>query len=1190
MPDNREVRQPGQSTNQAQSAQQESARQIQEQLEQELHAVADNELQKRRLAKNLTDAVKDADVSAGEQRRSTHLRSQGTPHEVSENERQQLRKDLVRVLKAVEQGVIEAPSEANKAVLLHLNEFIGRQLNENNSAFIQPLVAKLLESNQTAEDLQAQFETLKAEFGVFSPDLVRKVSEAMVQSADDGKLAVDGERAREMFADDTENQPDMRGDSGEAVSREMWQTYYQSFFGDDPEDRKVINALYSADKLKDFVSERKERVGRDFQQTNNRHPSDEELWRLTSEDVEREIVLRFSKLYLRVDKQRPNEPFEQIASQGGLYDSIQIVQIQMLRALEQLGEKISRMSGDEYQTSFGEMKFFRRFSKQELDEKVVQVKEIKDKNGNVIEKAGTKTVRQYKIQPVAGAKQVESIQEFLDDVHTMVEHEVATRAYLHNVKLAFMRPAGEGGFWGGLARYAEQMPSTDIDSMMHLPDSHLFMSAYRLYVKYLEEEFAVIDWKHQPNMFSPDFFNNRTAIEQRVRVDLKRLFPDELKNEMNWRLDRAMSMGIGLAKGVLLTEAEIAAWAEPHLNMENGKATFTSMYTNDGVATATLNPQHHFLRWQTEGAKKGPLIFLPLIGMGGKIDKSFMRGHWDHRVMWEMAQKFRDSYMSGKGAFKDGKGGRPEGEKLFIDFMPNFAKVGGYFTRGGWRADHEIAGSLHYKVDAQTHAKTLDVMRSWKALENIGYEALVPLTRVGGFKLSTELRQYLFTKYISGTGASGMNEEAYFKGLNAKSETERNEFFIQHVFANLLIQRMPTKLIRIERDRQSDNGIRAWEKVRASIPGCTADQMNSRMQNLMMVESKVRIDTSRKMNEYLQRHGGEQDLSQLSINDYRVDEERIRKVLTAAQVDAAEINATVVLFQKIQEYTFSGVMGKRYVDEFATKLKNKEFPFSIGVEEVDPSFLALRAAGQRVLARALGDTGQVESNVYGTMTKYIESLQPISLDPKHDTSELVKMLHTMHHTIEGIHGHEQAAKIVTAMASMTIAYFKKDSIAKNLFTQIGTVSRKNSLAAEFAGTFRGVWEWDNGDVDNFIFQLERMKLLPKEALDLGDESLVTIENKKLLGIIPYKRTVRAMELNSDGNPVMEDKKFLGLIPYKSAVRKEQHHYLSGQDLRKNFGATKADLAMEIVNRWVPLALAAIMYTLMTKAFKENEKK
>ena len=61
-----------------------------------------------------------------------------------------------------------------------------------------------------------------------------------------------------------------------------------------------------------------------------------------------------------------------------------------------------------------------------------------------------------------------------------------------------------------------------------------------------------------------------------------------------WRIKRAMSMGIGLAKGVLLTEVELAAYAEPGQD-ENGKPLLTSQYTNDGVALSTLNPQHHFL-------------------------------------------------------------------------------------------------------------------------------------------------------------------------------------------------------------------------------------------------------------------------------------------------------------------------------------------------------------------------------------------------------------------------------------------------------------------------------------------------------------------------------------------------------------------------------------------------------------------
>ena len=204
----------------------------------------------------------------------------------------------------------------------------------------------------------------------------------------------------------------------------------------------------------------------------------------------------------------------------------------------------------------------------------------------------------------------------------------------------------------------------------------------------------------------------------------------------------------------------------------------------------------------------------------------------------------------------------------------------------------------------------------------------------------------------------------------------------------------------------------------------------------------------------------------------------------------------------------------------------------------------------------------METNVYGNMTKYIESLQSVSLNPKHDISELLKMLHSMHHTIENIHGHEQAAKIVTAMASITIAYFKKDSIANNLITKLGTTTRKNSLAAEFAGTFRGVWEWELSDVNNFIVELERMKLLPKEAFDLGDEENVEIVNKKLLGIIPYKQT----------------------------RKQKTHHYLTGADLRKHFGATGGDITKEVFTKYIPMALVAMTIAMMMKALKEQSDK
>ena len=158
--------------------------------------------------------------------------------------------------------------------------------------------------------------------------------------------------------------------------------------------------------------------------------------------------------------------------------------------------------------------------------------------------------------------------------------------------------------------------------------------------------------------------------------------------------------------------------------------------------------------------------------------------------------------------------------------------VGGYFTRGGWRASHEIEGSLHYTMN-EKDVRIIDALKSWKALENVGYEALIPLVGAEGFSYTPELRQYLFDKYINAGGASGMTLDSY---LHSLPENKRDEYFVNHVFAHLLMQRIPTKLIRMERDRQSKEGIRAWEHVRMRM-GVDGTRMNSLMQNLMMVEA-----------------------------------------------------------------------------------------------------------------------------------------------------------------------------------------------------------------------------------------------------------------------------------------------------------------------------------------------------------------
>ena len=56
--------------------------------------------------------------------------------------------------------------------------------------------------------------------------------------------------------------------------------------------------------------------------------------------------------------------------------------------------------------------------------------------------------------------------------------------------------------------------------------------------------------------------------------------------------------------------------------------------------------------------------------------------------------------------------------------------------------------------------------------------------------------------------------------------------------------------------------------------GLNGDEMNELMENLMMVEAKVRDETSVKMVK-----AGKDDLAEVEIDDYEINVDRIRAVL-----------------------------------------------------------------------------------------------------------------------------------------------------------------------------------------------------------------------------------------------------------------------------------------------------------------------
>ncbi|MGB3019920.1 MAG: hypothetical protein WBB58_01745, partial [Microgenomates group bacterium] len=774
-----------------------------------------------------------------------------------------------------------------------------------------------------------------------------------------------------------------------------------------------------------------------------------------------------------------DKTFEEIEQEGSLYSSIRAVEAQFKGALELMSKNVKQAT--ELPESLQGLQLYKRYSIESLREKELP---IGDPSSNE-----TKLQLQYKITPVAGVESV-SLADFLTGIASEIVHENSIRRYLHNVQSLFLRPAGKDGFWSQVAGYSESIKSEDIDAMMLLPDSEKSISAYRMYVKYLEEEFAKVDWIHQPNMFSSDLFENKSKLQQRVFEDLKRMYPELSSESDNWRLQRALAMGVGLARGIFLSEAEIAAFADPHINVENGAPKFTSYFTNDNAATETLNPLHFFLRWQAESLTMGPLIYMPI----DAVNKKLLR-KWDHTELWKKMTQYRDSFQNGKVVFGSDPKDKTLGQ-LFVDILPNYAKGGSFITRGGWRMTNATEGWLY---DAQGHE--LGIFDKFKALENIGYEAVKTINPADkGIPRETkeQIFTYLANKYLSGEVHGSVWD--YIKDL---PEKDQEKLFMNRVYSRMLFQRMPTKFVRLERDRVSKNGKSLWKIVREEMGGdISAIKFDEAMKDLAYVEVAVRNDISKEMREHLASQKDEdKDLSSFAPSKpYVVTEESIRRHIA----DTQQQERAVSLLRSIN----SVMAREKYLDIVAATLTSpKGYPFALGAEELDTSFIALRNAGSRVHARALSDTTQIEMKVTHNLKAFMGSLHHVSIDPNHDFSPLVKHIKEMKDTIESVHGHELAGRIAQYTSTLTVAYFKKDDVARNWRTKLGTIDRANSLAAEFAGTHLGVWEWEVADVANFVTVLERERIVAKMgAYDLSYQgsTVPDIEEKKFLGVKWHK--------------------------------------------------------------------------------------
>lgn len=1077
----------------------------------------------------------------------------------------QIKRSILEVNEVIKKtGNLTGKENVDKIVEGIANQIASGELSDREIVDIEKIIGKHLsegvvigKADGQQSDFDKSFEILKET----NYEAWRKVRESLIDSSE--HLGQTKEQLSKKYDDQRSEDAEERMMRDPDMQRFVQDSQlYSKFTGD---DQVFLQKLYKPQTFIEEINERieerrkpeeihhlKEKIENLYRDANQPPPSqerlNEEIEKMikfeVSEEIGKRLVDIMNKLYWRVHVERPHKFFEEIEKEDFMY-GIETTRLKIISALERLQHTFADAEKD---PANGKMlpELYKHAEKQYyLDERETG---HLDKDGKPVVKGFMRT------SPLPGFTKI-NMSQYLEYLITNVNHWRHRSEYLHNARAIFNHPShGDKGFFSNLGGYAENLSGTDIDEMMLLPDGPLTYDAYILYDKFVENEFAANDWKHRPNQFTNSLEEVNTKVEKEVITMLQKLYPSESLDAIR----HAVNAAVGMARGVFLTETEKSAYADAVDS--KGGGMFASYATNDATALQTFNPMHVMLRWQ--GEHMLPMFyFMNVEGSGA---------NWDHTKTWKNADKYLKAFLNGRGDLA--------GKDLFIDQLMDNMNVGGILKRRGWRMNYSLEGHNIYTSDGK-----MNHLETFKAMDIIGYEAIYDFLKTkvehgilkaeagtkGAAKMD-ELFKYIFDRYFVPFGDTDyvgyMNklekigrEKAYAlvksKGTISSSTFEEEvnfqtaQIFIDNALAREVALRFPSKFIKIDRDRFTKDGVSRYTKIQKEL-GVSRDKLNDIMKDFSFVEMLMR----RKISEYAKSSSNLfPDLKLNSFNKFEreINEKSIRELM-AGKFDQQKINDVVRLYNKMKEsYINSDFLDK---EGFAAI---SGYKFTFGIEDTDFTLMAMRSTGPRMIARSINDIGQMEA-VTPWIINMPRILNQIATSGKHDFTPIIEYLQKAQNAFTSVHGTGDSAdfKYIYKIASAVIQYFKKDSAAKPLFGLL-RLGRRNSIAAEYAGRSTAVWEWDSREIDRFITTLESLRLLPKT---------------------PY---------NMQDGPKYEDR-WINLFgtPIKFGKRFKTDYQYSGAKLRKEFGGDLKAISFDMINQFLPIVLAFILWKYFKEAMDE----
>jgi len=306
--------------------------------------------------------------------------------------------------------------------------------------------------------------------------------------------------------------------------------------------------------------------------------------------------------------------------------------------------------------------------------------------------------------------------------------------------------------------------------------------------------------------------------------------------------------------------------------------------------------------------------------------------------------------------------------------------------------------------------------------------------------------------------------------------------------------------------------------------------------------------------------------------EYKLTEEKLGQLLDK-KLSPARIAQLQELLRNIHNKYSKNT---EFLDKiFTPYLKDKEYKFTLAVDEVDLSFIPWRGGGARVLPRAIADIASVEKNVAGELVKLPKTLAEIATNGKRDFTPIIEIMKKCYGSIDAIIGTDYAMRIVHNIAAMTINYFKKDTRARWAYGLFG-IGKANSIAAERAGRGRA-WEWDSTEIDRFCYALETRGLLELDGLNVSNSKP---EYTPIYVNLPFMKTPLklpySMKLFGKEIPLFQKRK----PDYTWTTKK----------LREKFGGNWKDITFDFVNRYIPFVIAWLLWKFIQDSLKETEGK